>query len=315
MKNLFGLLIIIAVSVLSSCDKKDPYYLSEEEVAAFENIANPGAKDIVFIYKEDLYFLSNINAAPRRLTNTPKIRKMSPRISPDHTKVAFLDSLFNTVIIKIATGDTLKKYSFLQFPADRNFDWNPNENPALSDGLYSLVGDSVYFTETVLEKPDITFAGNLWHSAAYDKFGNFFFLITEESDVDLIPKLYRWEKATKKIKRMTLERELTNPTTSSLTVATNGDLLLKTSFSLVGGVDTYYIYPAGSLKHTIKHSQFGMLDVWYNGDSKQAVIYGNNPVKLITEMSVKNHQGYARSVDKSIDTSFVKNFIQYFNWK
>ncbi len=308
MKKLFSLLLVVAAVSLASCNKN--HYLSEDETKEFEELINPTPRDIVFIHNNDIWMLTNPGEAPRQLTETPQDLKSEPRISPDHTRVAYLDKSSHPVIVDVLSGDTLITYPKMTY--NRNYDWIPD---ASAGGLYGLVGDKILFTETSLENPSLSFAGNAWHSAAFDVSGNFYFLITENSDVDQIVKLYRWEKSTTKIKRLTLDKPLTNPQNSIIMCSRNGDVLLKTAFMGGPAYDAYYVFPVGSLKSTIKVQQNGMADVRYNGAIKQGLIYGLNPGKLAVGMTVKNHQGYARSEDRFLDSSKVKTNVVYFDWK
>lgn len=310
MKNLCRILLAASLFVVASCAKD--HYLSSTEKKEFDELANPSIRGIVFVKDKEIYYSLSVKYPAIQVTSDGK-DKNEPRISPDGKRIAYLDQGFHPVIIDRMTGEEIASYPNLS--ANRNYDWNPAPTGQSSDGLYMLNVDKILFSGTELENPSLTFAGNLWHSACFDINGNFFFMITENADPNKVVKLYRWEKTTGKISRMTLEKPITKPEVTTVQASQNGDIILKTNFNGATGYDTYYVYPTGTLKHTLKVSQAGMLDVRYNGKLKQSLIFGPNPKKLNTEMQVKNHAGYARSVDRSIDTTAVPLSIKYFEWK
>ncbi|MES2629997.1 MAG: hypothetical protein V4616_13620 [Bacteroidota bacterium] len=315
MRKIHAFVAILVIFLVVSCDK-DKRYLTEEEVAAFESTANPVVKDIVYIYQNEVYLLDNPDGTPRKLTKSG-FGKYQPRISPDHSKVAFLDSLANCHVIGIS--DTSIHSVYPKFYVTNDYDWNPNPNPAMSDGLFRLFEDSVYFTDVRLDMPQENLAeGNEIHALTFDPSGNMFFLLTEDDDPEGIMKLYKWQKIkgrTGKYFVMSTDEPIFKSQYVNLSCSQNGDLLLKVASDPASPVvDAYYVYPAGQIKSSIRKQQTGIVDVWYNGSSKQAVVYGFNPVTQKIQFTVKNFQGYARSVDRNVNPVTVKG-VSSFNFK
>ncbi len=306
-----GLVLITA----SSCAKKDDFYLSEDEVKAFEAQINPVISNVVFIKDNDLYIYHTAGEPARKLTDSPDSVKFWPRISPDRSRVAYLNLRGYPVILSTITGDTVKSYP--EYSGIKNYDWNPNHNPALSGGLYMLIGDSVTFSSQALDIPDIDLgAGGVWNKVAFDKYGNFFFFVTEQRAGGPTHRLYRWEKSTGKKQTMITDVPIAYPQFTDIFVSNNGDVTLTTTTNPnLPAINLVYFFPAGSLVYETKLKNELLNGIRYDGRTRQAVSYGYNPVKLYAEVYVKNFQPYPKAVNRSIDTNYISSMIQEMDWK
>lgn len=301
--------------MFSACKKSD-YYISEEEAAEFDKIANPTVNNIVFIDTNDIYYYNTPNKKPLRLTYSPTEPKYYPRLSPDKSKIAYINKDGHPAIINALTGDSIRTYT--NFSGIKSYDWVPYPSKARAAGLYMLIGDKVEFSEISPDNPpipDIDLGpGGEWHQVAYDEKGNFFFFVTEVRSTGPQYKLYRWDRATGKRNILETDVKIIRPDQTALFISGDGDAQLLTSFGGTGKYDTYYIWKPGKLIYDIKGTNQNMIEVRYNSSTGQALIFGNNPLKLYSEMTVKNYAGFPRSKDSYIDTAYIKSMTT-FDWK
>ncbi len=341
MKKLLGLLLLSSV-VLTSCER-DKKYITKDEIATFETSINPLVSNIVYIYKEDIYLLKDVNSAPVKITSTPKQRKFAPRISPDGMKVAYLKDDSTAVVVALVSqlgfsaGAVMREFPDFKVSLDTvangvaDYDWVPNINPASSSSLYTLFhnqntnSDTIKFTEgSDLARPNFIFDKHRFHSIAFDPEGTFYFLMVAVGEDEEDISLYKLAKGSPSPKRMKFVDALTKDVTplkeARIACNQNGDLILKTGRP--GNYDAYYIYPKGSITSIKlpddKEAPSGMLDIYYNGGLNQTVMYGYNPNTYKTEFTVWNLNTFARAKNTSIAPPVFKtddpNGMQ-FNWK
>lgn len=315
------LLFIPALLLLAiACDKSEKYYITEDDAVAFELMANPTVNHVAMMMTSDIYYGEAFGKgiSLKKLTNKPKDVKTEIRLSPDHSKISYLNNNGEVMIISTADGKNLLTSPMKGFESQRFYDWMPNGH-----GLYFLIGDSVVFSDTLfaVAKPPITFGtGDKWKAVAYGPDNIFYFLITERSGTgSAITKLFYFDPSKQKVFLMNYALPTNEPKRAELEVSSNGDLTVLLAIGNTAYFDTYYVYPKGSLSWSMTRSQNDIMFASYDGSIKKEIYFGEDPdFGVYNNVWIQNYNGYARSVNQRIDSAYFKPYKALpfeFDWK
>ncbi len=309
-----SLLLIPAFALaLFACDKSEKYYISEDEAKAFDLVANPPVSHAAFIMTNDVFYAENLakGSALKRLTNKPKDLKDDVRISPDHTKVSYIDANGAIVVINIADGKAQPPIK--DYEGQLYYDWLPT-----SDGFYFLFPDSIKFNKKTLPYPNIVLGQNDKRQAiAFGNDGTFYFMVTENpGTVNVATKLYYWDK--KKFYSLNYELAAEEPTKVRLNVATGGDLTVMVSRGITDAYDIFYVYPKDSVNFSYKKTIYDLYYAKYDSRLKQEVYFAEPEFGVFNNVWITNYNGYARSKDAILDSTFFTGFKAFpteMDWK
>ncbi len=310
-------LLFAPILLLISCEKSEKYYITEEEAAALDSIANPKIYHAVFNISGDIYYAPVVSAKKplKRLTNSELENESDPRISPDHSKVAFRNANGETIIMSLSNGVQLEKLT--DFVGYSFVDWLPN-----SRGLYFLINNEIKFSKDEMVMPTITLGPNdKWLAVGFAPNGNFHFLITEKSSPTAsgVTKLYYFDPSKNKFFLMNYDAINNDPYDAEIAISSNGDLTLMLATKNAAAFSKYYVYPAGSLAYTVHDEVTHLVGARYNEKIKQGLILAESGSGNINDLNIKNYLPYGRSNDRVIDSTYFmmryKGFAMEFDWK
>ncbi|HBS88240.1 MAG: hypothetical protein A2W91_04460 [Bacteroidetes bacterium GWF2_38_335] len=142
--------IIFALFILfSSCKKSESPFLSQAEVDNYLQNLNEGLDYIAYISENDIYYFTDIDNAPIRLTNTPLIEKTNVQISKNGNKIAYLKEDNYPVIIDFS-GNVIDELT--EFTNITQMDWSED-----GSSLYMLIENELFYYGPELNVRDLTF--------------------------------------------------------------------------------------------------------------------------------------------------------------
>lgn len=134
-----SILILIMFCLLVGC-RKDPVieiYVPEQD----------SIKNIVYIERDDIYYLENFSSKPIKITNNSEEKKYAVRVSYDGTKAAYLNNLGGLKIIN--RSDTA--VVVIEISGVKDFNWSADNQT-----LYYLKGQQLIFYGPQMDIPAMT---------------------------------------------------------------------------------------------------------------------------------------------------------------
>ena len=171
---------VISLFLIFMFSCSDPF-VSKETIEEIEKAKNPDITNVGLIYNNDVYYFSNFKNLPIKITNTPTDIKSQIRVNHSGTKIAYLNSVGNPIVIDI-NGNvevTLSQYTGVQ-----KIDWTFDDQT-----LYILVGNQVYFYGNTPSIPSITYnliGGNVYNPVLLN------FAISPNNDIAYTYRYYSY---------------------------------------------------------------------------------------------------------------------------
>lgn len=136
MRKIHYSLVCLAILVVSACQKGPYPYITLKQVKEIDSIVHPAIKNAAFIYKNNIYFVTDFTKNPVQITTDGSAAKFV-KISHDHSKFAYLNT-GNRIEIVGNNGAVVTTLS--QYTQVKCFDWSPDDKT-----LYILNGNSMVY--------------------------------------------------------------------------------------------------------------------------------------------------------------------------
>lgn len=150
--------ILLTLLLVSSCAEDSPFLTKKEATKIINDLTTErdpfhGIKDVVAIINNDVYYFARLDSVPKQITFTPTQIKKMVKLSADKSRIAYINSAGNPVIIGIDGKliKTLTQYNYID-----QMDWAKQQNT-----LYLLSGNKVYtYGDALTVKQPV--AGSSW---------------------------------------------------------------------------------------------------------------------------------------------------------
>lgn len=138
----------LSLFVMCACKNENPF-VSKDYIDQHFTSKSLAVQHVVYVYNNDVYYLSDSRGQSKRLTFTPSQTKSEVRISHNGSKIAYLDQYFTPTII-----DTMgyQINVLTNFTNVDKMDWSANDQT-----LYMLINNEVRFYGPSMALPKFIF--------------------------------------------------------------------------------------------------------------------------------------------------------------
>lgn len=140
-------LVIVVAVILTGCHSENPFISKELAEAILKEKEIKPVEYAAAILNNDVYWIHNFDQEPKKITQSSSVVKKQVRLSHDHSKIAYLNSLGSPVIID-TLGTVISQVT--SFKSVKQMDWGPDD-----ETLWMLIGNELKFYGQSLDVPDL----------------------------------------------------------------------------------------------------------------------------------------------------------------